>query len=118
MSTAFLDEVVATAKKVRQNVNVSFTLGSAPRLPHEDINLYGADAGQDYAQTVFEALKAAIKEAAECKQGKLTIRIPSGGESARRSIEKTIADLLAGFDVSTTNTRLSVSWEKHLTGAG
>jgi hypothetical protein len=97
MSKVFLDEVVATVKKLRQNPNVSFTLGSAPRLPHEDISLYGADAGQDYAQTIFDELKAAIKEAAECKQGKLSIRIPSGGDSARRSIETTIADLLAGL---------------------
>jgi hypothetical protein len=117
MSTEFLDEVVAITKKLRQNANLSFTPGSAPRLPHEDIILYGADAGKDYAQTVFEPLKAAIKEAAECKQGKLTVRIPSGGESARRFIKTTFEEMLEGFDISTANTRLSVSWEKHLSVA-
>jgi hypothetical protein len=117
MSTAFLEEIVATTKKLRQQTNISFTPGSAFHLPNDDVSLYGADAGKDYAQTVFEALKSAIKEEAACKKGKLIIRIPAGGDLARRSIEKTFDELLDGFDVTTTSNRLSVSWEKHLSDA-
>jgi hypothetical protein len=114
MSVKFFDEVVATTKKAIANSHMHVSLGSLPHLPHEQVHLYGADAGDDYARTAIDALKDGIKDYAECKQTRLDIRAPAGGKAAQAAMQKAFEELLVGFKVTVNGGHLSVDWKSHV----
>lgn len=112
MSNEFLAEVVEMSRKVRSG-NTYTTMSGEPHLPDQAASLYGADAGDDYARTVIDAVKAAIKDNAECRKLELVVRIPNSGKAAQAAMAQAFRDLLGDFDVTTSAYRLTVSWKKH-----
>jgi hypothetical protein len=114
MSDDFLNEVVQTTREAMKKI---LPFGpQCPQLPDQNTHLYGREAGEDYAQTVFETIKAAVLYNAKYQRKTADIKVPSGGNSARNSMQIALGKMLPGFDVSVTGDRLLVDWQRHCLG--
>ena len=112
MSSEFLDEIISMTRQAMNSSGYP-QMQSGSRLPSTDATLYGADAGDDYARSVIDAVKTAMQSAAKCRQMEVSIVLPSAGKGAMGSMEKTFRELLDGFDVTVSSMELNANWKRH-----
>lgn len=112
MSTEFLNEIVESTRRAIHS-STYIQMSSESRLPHANVVLFGADAGDDYARTVLEQVQEAIRNRAKCRQMEMAIGVPNSGKAARAAMEKAFQELLEGFDVTVSFMGLTVTWKRH-----
>lgn len=112
MADDFLNEIISVTRAAISNSSVYIHCGSI-HLRDSDLTLYGESAGDDYARTTIDDIKAGIKQSAQSRKMSVTIRVPAGGSLARKQMEETYKSLLKGFEISVCRGSLSINWKSH-----
>lgn len=112
MADGFLNEIISLTRDANRNSSVYIHCGSI-QLRDSNLILYGESAGDDYARTTIDDIKAGIKQSAQSRKMSVTIHVPAGGNLAQKQMEETYKLLLKGFEISVCRGSLSISWKSH-----